>query len=66
VGENAGHKDTPLLTLRATIILLLATLLAGVAGVLKYLDHGTVAASALAAGATWAGAVVLLKQLIGP
>ena len=60
------QKDTGLLSLRAAVILFLATLVAVVAGFLTYQDRHSLAAALLGAGAAWAGSVAVLERLIGP
>jgi hypothetical protein len=66
MGKNNTQKDTALLSVRAAVILLLATLVGVVAGILTYHDQGSLTAALLAAGAAWGGSIVVFQQLIGP
>ncbi len=59
------QQETALLSLRATVILLLATLIGIVAGLLTYWDQNSLAAALLAGGAAWGGSLALLQTLIG-
>ncbi len=59
------QQETALLSLRATVILLLATLIGIVAGLLTYWDQHSLAAALLAGGAAWGGSLALLQTLIG-
>jgi hypothetical protein len=57
----------PLLALRSAVVLLFAVLIAGVAAGLTYLSSGhNIAASLIAAGAAFAGAVIWLDTVIAP
>ncbi|WP_208983689.1 hypothetical protein [Geodermatophilus obscurus] len=47
------------------MILFLATLIGGLAGILTYWDQHSLAASVLAGGAAWGGSVALFQKLIG-
>jgi hypothetical protein len=58
-------SSDPLLTLRAAVILLLALVAGGSAGVLAYLAHHSVPAAALVAGGTVGTATLLFHSLIG-
>lgn len=54
----------PLLTVRATLVLLIAIIVGSVAGGLSYLAQHNVATSVLVAGGAAGGALVLFQNLI--
>ncbi|MEV6979979.1 hypothetical protein AB0M95_01755 [Sphaerisporangium sp. NPDC051017] len=58
------HSTSPLLTVRAALILGLSLITGAAAGVLTYWVTGSVAGSILGAGAATAGAIGLLNQII--
>jgi hypothetical protein len=55
----------PLLTVRAAVVLLLALIAGGVAGVLGYLVHRSFPDAVLVGGSAAAGAIVLFNSVIG-
>ncbi len=57
-------EDRALLSLRAALILSLATIVAVVAGLLTYLAEASVPTAVLCGGAAWAGSVTLLGRVI--
>ena len=59
-----GTERRGLLSLRAALILSLATIIAVTAGWLTYLTSAGVPAAIICGGTAWAGAVTLLTQLI--
>jgi|tagenome__1003787_1003787.scaffolds.fasta_scaffold18322462_1 hypothetical protein len=65
MAARGKQRDTALLSLRAAVILLLATVVGGLAGLLTYYDDGSLAASLLAGGVAWGGSVALFQKLIG-
>jgi|HubBroStandDraft_2_1064218.scaffolds.fasta_scaffold21207_3 hypothetical protein len=64
--ENPVPKPPPdpLLTVRAAVILLLALIAGGVAGVLGYLAHRSFPGALLIAGSAAGGAIMLFNNMI--
>ena len=58
-------EPTPLLTVRATVILLLAVLVGITAGVLTYLAQRSVPGAVLAGGGATGAAIALFNTIIG-
>jgi len=65
MARKTTRKETALLSLRAAVILFLATLIGITAGVLTYHDQSSLAAALLAAGAAWGGSIAVFEKLIG-
>lgn len=63
--HNFSEDSGPLLSLRAAVILLLATLVGAVAGTLTYWDQHSIAKALLAAGVAWGGSVALFMKIFG-
>lgn len=62
--DSRPQEGNGLLSLRAAVILALATIIAVAAGILTYLVEDSLPAAVLCGGATWGGSVALLAQLI--
>jgi hypothetical protein len=58
-------RPEPLLTLRATVILMAALIVSGVTGILTYLASASLPVACLAAGPACAAAITLLNAIIG-
>jgi hypothetical protein len=65
VRAAAGRKPGPLLTLRASVILMAALLAAAASGVLTFLTTGSLPEAFLAVGPALAAAITLLNAIVG-
>jgi hypothetical protein len=63
--EGAEGSPEPLLTLRATVILMASLIISGITGILTYLESASLPEACLAAGPACAAAVMLLNVIIG-